>query len=134
ALKSVFAGESAGYIGAMAGMIKTYLKSSRMALVIAGALCAAAAPARAQDFDYYLLSLTWTPSFCAAAGSERDREQCDPGRGLGFAVHGLWPQYEDGGWPEFCHASVRDPSRRETAALADIMGSGGLAWYQWRKH
>jgi ribonuclease T2 len=38
------------------------------------------------------------------------------------------------GWPEFCEATVRDPSRRDTGAMADIMGSGGLAWYQWRKH
>ena len=115
-------------------MIKTYLVPARRILAALAVLCAAAAASRAQDFDYYLLALSWTPSYCAAEGATRDREQCDPARGLGFAVHGLWPQYDEGGWPEFCHAAVRDPSQRETGGMADVMGSGGLAWYQWRKH
>jgi ribonuclease T2 len=97
---------------------------------LAAAAALAAPPAVAQDFDYYLLALTWTPSWCRAEGGS---EQCEPGRGLGFTLHGLWPQYEDG-WPADCQADRRDPTRRETAAMADIMGSGGLAWYQWRKH
>jgi ribonuclease T2 len=94
---------------------------------------ALAAPAAwAQGFDYYVLALTWTPSWCAAEGDARD-DQCDPNRDLGFTLHGLWPQYEEG-WPEDCTTDAADPSRRETAAMADIMGSGGLAWYQWKKH
>lgn len=104
--------------------------------VAAALLCTlpAAAPSagqdRAGDFDYWLLALTWTPSWCAAEGAW-DERQCQ--RGLGFTLHGLWPQYDDG-WPEYCATGARDPSRRETAAMADIMGSGGLAWYQWKKH
>ena len=107
-------------------MIKAYL----------AALLLAAAPAAAQDFDYYVLALSWTPSFCASGGSAEDGPggQCDPGRNLGFTLHGLWPQYAAGGWPEQCETEARDPTRRETAAMADIMGSGSLAWYQWRKH
>jgi ribonuclease T2 len=87
---------------------------------------------RAQDFDYWLVALSWTPSWCAAEG-EGGEGQCDPRRDLGFTLHGLWPQYEEG-WPEDCASAARDPSRRETAAMGDIMGSGGLAWYQWKKH
>jgi ribonuclease T2 len=52
---------------------------------------------------------------------------------LGWVLHGLWPQNERG-WPSFCRTGARDPSRQETAAMADIMGTGGLAWHQWRKH
>ena len=59
--------------------------------------------------------------------------QCDPARGFGFTLHGLWPQYEEG-WPADCETEAADPSRRQTSAMADIMGSGGLAWYQWKKH
>ncbi len=99
--------------------------------VCAGLLLAAQA-GRAEPFDYYVLALTWTPSWCAAEGDPRDG-QCDPDRDLGFTLHGLWPQYEEG-WPEDCTSDAADPSRRETAAMADIMGSGGLAWYQWKKH
>lgn len=95
-------------------------------------LAAAALPARAGDFDYWLLALSWSPAWCATE-ARGPAEQCDPDRDLGFVLHGLWPQYEDG-WPEFCTTAARDPSRRETAAMADVMGSGGLAWYQWKKH
>ena len=88
---------------------------------------------RAGDFDYYVLSLSWSPTWCALEGDAEGSPQCDPERDLGWVLHGLWPQYEDG-WPSFCHTAERDPTRRETAAMADIMGTGGLAWYQWKKH
>jgi ribonuclease T2 len=114
----------------MERMLKVFLVA---AAGVAAGVAATAPAARAQDSDYFLLALTWTPSFCLAEGTARDSEQCDPARDLGFTLHGLWPQYEDG-WPEFCDSDARDPSRRETAAMADIMGSGGLAWHQWKKH
>lgn len=88
---------------------------------------------RAGRFDYYVLSLSWSPSWCATDGQGRDEPQCDPGRRTGFVVHGLWPQYEQG-WPDYCDTAERDPSRRESQAMADVMGSGGLAWHQWQKH
>ena len=94
------------------------------------AACLAAAPSLAQDFDYWLLALTWSPSWCRDE-AHPDAEQC--GRDLGFVLHGLWPQHE-AGWPEDCGSPHRDPTRRQTAAMADVMGSGDLAWYQWRKH
>ena len=87
----------------------------------------------AGDFDYYVLSLSWTPTWCALEGDDRDSPQCDPGQGFGFTLHGLWPQFEEG-WPSFCPTSLRPPSRGQTGAMADIMGSSGLAWHQWRKH
>lgn len=87
----------------------------------------------AGEFDYYVLALSWSPTWCSLAGDERGAEQCDPDRDTDFIVHGLWPQYEQG-WPQDCRTQERDPSRRESAAMADIMGSGGLAWYQWQKH
>ena len=88
---------------------------------------------RAGDFDYYVLAMTWTPSWCATTGDSREDPQCDAGRALGFTLHGLWPQYEFG-WPSYCRTTEREPSRAETAAMADIMGSSGLAWYEWKKH
>lgn len=88
---------------------------------------------RAGDFDYYVLALSWTPSWCALEGDARGSSQCDAGQGHGFTLHGLWPQYEEG-WPSFCANAARPPSRAETEAMTDIMGSSGLAWHQWRKH
>lgn len=84
-------------------------------------------------FDYYILSLSWSPSWCKAEGQARDADQCDPRKRTAFVVHGLWPQYERG-WPQDCRSSAQDPSRSATRAMADIMGSSGLAWYQWKKH
>ncbi len=105
---------------------------------VLAAMTVCAAPAAAQDnvageFDYYVLALSWSPAWCSDTGDARNAEQCRSGRGIDFVVHGLWPQYERG-WPQNCASQERDPSRRESQAMADIMGSGGLAWYQWKKH
>lgn len=101
--------------------------------LLAGFAAPAAAADKAGEFDYYVLSLSWSPSWCDLEGRAEGSDQCDPGRRLGFTVHGLWPQYEKG-WPQDCRSTARDPSRRETRDMADLMGSGGLAWYQWKKH
>ena len=109
----------------------------RLFLMALAAFCwtgtAQAEGERAGDFDYYVLSLSWSSAWCALEGDARNDPQCDPGRGLTFVLHGLWPQYEDG-WPSFCRTVERDPTRAETAAMADIMGGAGLAFYQWKKH
>jgi ribonuclease T2 len=88
---------------------------------------------RAGEFDYYVMSLSWSSAWCALEGDDRADPQCDPGRGLTFVLHGLWPQNETG-WPSYCRTVERDPSRSETAAMADIMGGAGPAFYQWKKH
>ncbi|MBN8629722.1 MAG: ribonuclease T2 [Rhodobacterales bacterium] len=109
----------------------------RLFLLAIAALCwAGAARAegeRAGDFDYYVLSLSWSAAWCALEGDSRNDPQCDAGKGLTFVLHGLWPQYESG-WPSYCRTGERDPSRAETAAMADITGGAGLAFYQWKKH
>lgn len=100
------------------------------------ALLASAARAdgeRAGEFDYYVLALSWNASWCEIEGDARGADQCDPVHDHGFTLHGLWPQYE-AGWPAYCRTTQRDPSRGETAAMEDIMMSGGLAWHQWKKH
>lgn len=99
-------------------------------------LLAFAAPARAEgeragEFDYWVLSLSWSPNWCALEGRARGSEQCE--EDFGWVVHGLWPQYERG-WPSYCPTSARAPSRAQTAAQADLFGAGGAAWYQWKKH
>ena len=104
-----------------------------LALSVLTALPAAADGEKAGEFDYYVLSLSWSPTFCALAGDARGEDQCDPRHDHSFTLHGLWPQYEFG-WPSYCRTAERDPSRSETRAMADIMGSAGLAWYEWKKH
>ncbi len=102
------------------------------------ALVAASGTARAQgeragDFDYYVLSLSWSATWCNLTGDDRADPQCDSGRGLDFTLHGLWPQ-NDQGYPSYCRTGQPDPTRSETAAMSDIMGGAGLAFYEWKKH
>src|SRR6056297_19404 len=96
-----------------------------------------AGPAFGEDrpgvFDYYVLSLSWSPNWCAREGDARGADQCDARHDYGWILHGLWPQY-DRGWPDFCQTAEPPPSRAMTAGMTDIMGTAGLAWHQWRKH
>ena len=103
---------------------------------LAALALAAGTPADADEpgeFDYYVLALSWSPTWCALEGDARDADQCDPRHEFGWTLHGLWPQH-DTSYPQDCLGTARDPSRRQSDAMADIMGSGGLAWYQWKKH
>ncbi|PIE07471.1 MAG: ribonuclease T [Rhodobacterales bacterium] len=100
-------------------------------LLLASPFAALADGEKAGDFDYYVLALSWSPNWCALEGDARGAEQCE--EDFGWIVHGLWPQYENG-WPAYCPAAVRAPSRRMTADQADLFGAGGAAWYQWKKH
>ena len=88
---------------------------------------------RAGEFDYYVLALSWSPTWCATDGANRGSPQCDRDADFGWVMHGLWPQFHQG-WPSYCRTVQRDPSRGQTLAVSDIMGDGGAAWYQWKKH
>lgn len=107
-----------------------------LVLVLVGAIVGAAALAKGErsgSFDYYVLSLSWSPTWCAIEGDARQSPQCDDSADFGWVMHGLWPQYHRG-WPSYCPTTQRDPSRGMTRDMADIMGTSGLAWHQWNKH
>ncbi len=89
--------------------------------------------AKAQTFDYYVLSLSWSPSWCQLTGLKRGAEQCDATRDLRWILHGLWPQYENG-WPKFCKTAQPAPTPKQLKTMRPIMGSQGLALHAWRKH
>jgi ribonuclease T2 len=89
---------------------------------------------RAGDFDFYLLSLSWSPSWCEQAGERANPAQCRHNPPFGFVVHGLWPQYERG-YPENCPTEfpLRLP-RSVIDTILDIQPGVGLVGRQWRKH
>jgi ribonuclease T2 len=90
-------------------------------------------PGAPAPFDFYVLALSWSPSFCAERG-ERGGRQCEAGSDLGFVVHGLWPQNEHG-FPHDCDAgSMRTPSRLALSDADGLYPDEGLARYEWRKH
>ena len=89
------------------------------------------------EFDFYVLSLSWSPSFCEAA-SERGntsrgiQTQC-AGRPFSFVVHGLWPQY-DRGFPNYCQRPAPRLDRNLMASMLDLMPAPGLIYNEWDKH
>ncbi|MFO1115603.1 MAG: ribonuclease T2 [Beijerinckiaceae bacterium] len=85
------------------------------------------------DFDFYVLSLSWSAGFCATGGAEKNARQCYGGQRLGFVVHGLWPQYERG-FPQDCGPAGRAPSRVALDQASGLFPDEGLARYEWRKH
>ena len=90
--------------------------------------------ASAADFDFYVLSLSWSPSWCSTNDRDGSTAQCDGRRPYTFIAHGLWPQNERG-WPEYCQS--REPERVPQALARqyyDIIPSAGLAGHEWRKH
>ncbi len=89
---------------------------------------------RAADFDFYVLSLSWSPSWCATNRNSSNSRQCDPRENFGFIVHGLWPQNEHG-YPQYCPTRLSDrvPSQLGKRYL-DIIPSMGLIGHEWRKH
>lgn len=102
-------------------------------LFMFSAVAAFAEGERSGDFDYYVLALSWSPTWCALEGNDRNSPQCEASQDHGWVLHGLWPQYHRG-WPSHCKTAQRPPSRQMTHEMADIMGTSGLAWYQWKKH
>ncbi|MEQ1953214.1 ribonuclease T2 family protein [Mesorhizobium yinganensis] len=85
-----------------------------------------------KGFDFYVLSLSWSPSYCEAEGENANRQQCASGRPYAFVVHGLWPQFERG-FPEDCGGNS-DVDNDTARSLYDLMPSAGLIRHQWRKH
>ncbi|WP_368465606.1 ribonuclease [Hoeflea sp. TYP-13] len=84
-------------------------------------------------FDFYVLALSWSPSYCEAEGERANKQQCGGERQYGFVVHGLWPQFEKG-YPQFC---IEDPQKVEVRiedGFLDIMPSRALIRHQWKKH
>jgi ribonuclease T2 len=84
-------------------------------------------------FDYYLLSLSWSPSFCEQAGDRKNAQQQCGQRPFSFVVHGLWPQYEKG-FPEFCQNPPPFVDARIINSMLDLMPARGLIIQGWRKH
>ncbi|MFN3481512.1 ribonuclease T2 family protein [Rhabdaerophilum calidifontis] len=114
-------------------------RSGLAGLLLAFVASAAAAEPRedrgapAGRFDFYVVSLSWSATYCALTGERRGDTQCAPGRNPGFVLHGLWPQYERG-YPAYCRPEGRSPSRAAMEIAERVYPSSGLARHEWRKH
>lgn len=112
------------FVAALAGLIGT-----------AGAVSALHRRHRPlREFDFYVLSLSWSPSYCDSAQERGGRSvQCDGGRPFSFVVHGLWPQYERG-YPQYCEWPSPRLSRNIMISMLDLMPAPRLIYNEWDKH
>ncbi len=77
-------------------------------------------------FDFYLLALSWSPEFCAThSGSP----ECSAHPG--FVVHGLWPQNNDGTYPENCSSA---PGPANPGQYTDLLPTASLVEHEWSTH
>ena len=84
-------------------------------------------------FDYYVVSLSWSPSYCLTHLD--DTEQCS--KGYGFVLHGLWPQNRDGTWPSDCDGGAGPDTGPDPATVARtlaFMPSRNLIAHEWAVH
>jgi ribonuclease T2 len=116
-----------------------FVRAAAFALLIAAL---APGTASAQDrqrhqpgqFDFYVLALSWSPSFCKDT-EERGRqsnEQCRS-RPYSFVVHGLWPQYERG-FPRDCQVPAPRLNREIMSSMLDLMPAPRLVYHEWDQH
>src|SRR5664279_1165603 len=88
------------------------------------------------QFDFYVLALSWSPSYCEAAherAPDRAPDQQCAGRPFSFVVHGLWPQYEQG-FPAFCQVPAPRLDRAIVGSMLDLMPSPRLIFHEWDRH
>ncbi len=85
-------------------------------------------------FDFYVLALSWSPSFCESQRPDRRARnpQCS-GRPFSFVVHGLWPQFERG-YPSYCQVPAPRVDRALADKMLDLMPSRGLIFHEWNRH
>src|SRR5262249_33208521 len=98
------------------------------------------------EFDFYVLYLSWSQSFCEASaerGARRSRDEDGPSRRTvnqecgerpySFVVHGFWPQYEKG-FPEYCQVPAPRLDRNIVSSMLDVMPAPRLVFHEWDRH
>ena len=86
-------------------------------------------------FDFYVLALSWSPTYCEGVkerGNARPDPQCG-GKPFAFVVHGLWPQYEQG-FPSYCQVPAQRLDRATVGSALDLMPSARLIFREWERH
>ncbi len=86
---------------------------------------ASAQPAN-QNFDYYLLNISWSPEFCHSHPEAAECAAHDT-----FVLHGLWPENNDGTYPESCSNA---PGPADPGQYMDIYPEKGLLEHEWKTH
>ncbi|WVZ92782.1 hypothetical protein U9M48_038822 [Paspalum notatum var. saurae] len=118
------------------------MAASRLSLPLLLVL-AVAGRAAAQDYDFFYFVLQWPGSYC-----DTKKSCCYPKSGkpaADFGIHGLWPNRDDGSYPQNCNPDAAfNPSkvsdllsslRAKWPTLACPSNDGTTFWsHEWEKH
>ncbi|CAH9087303.1 unnamed protein product [Cuscuta epithymum] len=97
-----------------------------------------------RDFDFFYFVQQWPGAYC----SQRSRSCCYPKSGKpaeDFSIHGLWPNYLSGKWPQNCDpqtsldesqiSDMMSAMEQEWPSLACPSSDGVRFWsHEWEKH
>ncbi|GMH38928.1 hypothetical protein BSKO_06826 [Bryopsis sp. KO-2023] len=115
--------------------------------VIAVLVGAFSVQALAADFDFFYLTRQWAGGVCKHShkqlDSEENRRSCKhyPDDDI-FTIHGLWPNRNDGSWPQYCDESAEfrvdfgdEVMERLSSEWPSFYGSDYSFWkHEWTKH
>ena len=91
-----------------------------------------------REFDYYVLAISWSPTFCKSPAGQKPEKNSQCKAKLGFVIHGLWPQYNDGGHPESCPSNFKFETDFAEPEVKGVLrmppGDMGLRKHEWDKH
>ncbi len=126
-----------------ADVVRRALRAIVLVLFALAVVDAARAQPRAGSepgrFDFYVLALSWSPSYCAALrerggeGAARTETMQCGARPFSFVVHGLWPQFEQG-FPLNCQQPAPRIPRSLVETMLDLMPSPRLVYVEWDRH
>jgi len=97
----------------------------------------------ARSLDFYYFVQQWPGSYC-----DTRRGCCYPRTGKpasDFSIHGLWPNYSNGKWPQFCDSSrefdyskisdLKEELNKYWDSLSCPSSDGHEFWgHEWEKH
>eukprot|EP01033_Poteriospumella_lacustris_P012035 gene12035-8594_t len=101
-------------------------------------LCGKPSGNQPSDFDFYMLAMSYSPTFCRQHPEKSDTRQCEGQYGL--ILHGLWPNYERG-YPQNCKSSYL-PTKDDLLQTLDTISDwqtiapeyDDLIVHEWCKH
>ncbi|KAL9246384.1 hypothetical protein vseg_019925 [Gypsophila vaccaria] len=109
-----------------------------------GVLCKSKKPSHSSNFDFFYFVQQWPGGYCDTKG----HKCCYPNTGKptsDFHIHGLWPNYNDGGYPSSCDPTNSfDSSQLDDDFLSKLTAEwpsftcpsiGTKFWaHEWNKH
>ncbi|PSC67843.1 ribonuclease T2 [Micractinium conductrix] len=99
-------------------MVHVALLLTLLAPGAARAALPAVAQAEDPGFDLFVFVRSYSPTFCL-------QEECNVRPISAFTIHGLWPEYSTGGWPEFCDGNRSAVQAAHSSDRDGTQASGG---------